>query len=260
MARPNGACARRAFTLIELLIVTAIIAMLIGILLPALGAARGSARELVCLSAMRSLGSATHAYADENRESWPQSSHTAGWTGTPWPYALASYFSEFRTDRGGVDTRGWRAYIERYLRCPEDPRRLAPRDETRAEYNGSYAFNVYFELTPEELGGRFDAIGAKRDWSRRDRAMRPSSTVHAGETVPSDAELSRAMPADDHFMAHLFPTDPDELSAIAADRHAGRSSYLWLDGHAQAEPLERVFLLDANGRVERDLWNPATAH
>jgi len=65
-------CTRRTgFTLIELLVVISIIALLIGILLPALGAARKTARLSGCLSNMRQVGIATYGYASEYDQEFP---------------------------------------------------------------------------------------------------------------------------------------------------------------------------------------------
>lgn len=59
---------RRAFTLIELLIVIAIIAVLIAILLPALGRMREQGRQVSCASRMRQVAIAWAIYADENKD------------------------------------------------------------------------------------------------------------------------------------------------------------------------------------------------
>lgn len=63
---------RRGFTLIELLVVISIIALLIAILLPALGRAGKSAIQTQCLSNTRSLGQASFAYAADNKGAYPQ--------------------------------------------------------------------------------------------------------------------------------------------------------------------------------------------
>ncbi len=60
-----------AFTLIELLVVISIIALLVGILLPALGAARETARGVVCQTHLKNLSTAFVAYATDNNQWWP---------------------------------------------------------------------------------------------------------------------------------------------------------------------------------------------
>lgn len=68
-SRPRGP---RAFTLIELLVVIAIIALLIAILLPAIGKARESGRQVVCMSNVRQMCVAGGSYAlDWKDQTWP---------------------------------------------------------------------------------------------------------------------------------------------------------------------------------------------
>src|SRR4051812_35539701 len=62
---------RRAFTLVELLGVIGIIAVLIGILLPAMARARESAQMTACKANMQQIGNATRMYANDNKDHYP---------------------------------------------------------------------------------------------------------------------------------------------------------------------------------------------
>src|SRR4051812_23210885 len=61
----------RAFTLVELLVVIGIIAVLVAILLPALGRARAQAQSVACLANLRSIGQVMGIYAVNNKQSLP---------------------------------------------------------------------------------------------------------------------------------------------------------------------------------------------
>jgi prepilin-type N-terminal cleavage/methylation domain-containing protein len=62
---------RSGFTLIELLVVIAIIALLIGILMPALGAAMRSARATKCRAQLKNIGAGWVMYADQHPDAMP---------------------------------------------------------------------------------------------------------------------------------------------------------------------------------------------
>lgn len=79
---------RRGFTLIELLVVISIISLLVALLLPALRAARESARTMQCLSNERMIMTGVHYYANEYQGYMPYG--VRQWT-TDWGQLVSGY-------------------------------------------------------------------------------------------------------------------------------------------------------------------------
>src|SRR5947209_4858439 len=76
------------FTLVELLVVIGIISVLIAILLPALSAARESAKTVKCLSNLRQLATAAQIYCNTFNGSYPIAYYDAGSTSYSWDFTI----------------------------------------------------------------------------------------------------------------------------------------------------------------------------
>lgn len=83
---------KRAFTLVELLVVISIIALLISLLLPALAQARRLTLRVLCSNNLRSLGQATFEYAQSNHGQYPMTN--------TWNFPNGGLF--------GYSTQAWR--------------------------------------------------------------------------------------------------------------------------------------------------------
>jgi len=106
---------RKAFTLVELLVVISIIALLLSILMPALSKVREQARTVMCQSRMGQWGQFVFLYAHDNGDSIP---YVEGMNPDRylWTDLLGHYISEQRVNDGEA-VRGSNYYLEA-RKCP----------------------------------------------------------------------------------------------------------------------------------------------
>jgi len=203
---------QRGFTLVELLVVIAVIGLLIALLLPALQQSRAAARSTACKSSMRQIGLAMQMYANNHRGRFPLSAH-AGATAS-WVYSLGPYLEN----------------VDDIRICPEDPQGR----ERVAKKSTSYVLNDLICLKgPDAILSLWKLKASSQtltvfEGSDRRNLDFINEHVHAS-TWFSEYNIHRGLVWD------LIDRD------IQLDRHQQQhANYLYADGHVETIPAETV--------------------
>jgi prepilin-type N-terminal cleavage/methylation domain-containing protein/prepilin-type processing-associated H-X9-DG protein len=252
------------FTLIELLVVISIIALLVGILLPALGAARQSARNILCISNMRQMGIGFSLYQNDNDGQFmlyryegrqpSNSTNLARPDGFYWPAILTLDYLEDQTaidcpvyepETGGLNKAGnW--FMAANARGP---------------YYGIFQWrNLDYGYNYRHLGSSiaYPEVGNNLAPAKGSDVLSPSETIMLGDN------WIRGNEGTDLESGWYLLGDTRSSSVVPNSIHSGSVNITWADGHASPvsvsdpknpwQELTSTRLSENNG-LKRNFWD-----
>lgn len=212
---------RRAFSLVELLVVIAVVGILGALLLPALSQGKAAARRIQCVDNLRQLGLATQMYWDENED------------------------FTFRYQIGA--TNGGRLYWFGWIK---------PGAEGQREFDPTQgALYPFLQSSGVEICPSLDYNNALYKYKARGAAYGYGYNLNLGESSinisrisqPSDTVLMADAAQVNDFQAPASPDNPmvEEFYYVDADdgggypnahfRHQKQANVLFADGHVDRE-------------------------
>ena len=231
------------FTLIELLVVIAIIALLISMILPALGKARLTAKQVKCQANLRNLGLGVVGYQSDNKTFYTGHHTWQGATYIVWPSRIRQYV-------GGMREVYW---------CPVND----PTFKWEYVYRAGMSAQYGYEANEERLTDRSKFSYGINDWGVQEFTVphlglgawigHPQWGEVKESTVafPSQLVMFADSKSDGNWDTALDPSDAADAE-WPSPRHFGGSSVTWADGHATTEKQRN--LVEASDEWRRK-WN-----
>jgi len=231
---------RAAFTLVELLVVVAVIAVLVGIIMPTVGGIRRQAKLVACESNEKSLYQACLMFANDHKYYLPVP--TIIGEGPSDPSVVATCM--FALDKAGVANYDagviWK-YVPRESRaemiwCPADDKEYQLTSGTRPDLDRNMSYSINANVRPSQ--SQRVAISLRQ-------VSAPGNRIYIWEEVgPNDLWcLNPTANVDDHVSGRHGKVSELQYGTPGYN-FAGRGNFCFFDGHVETLSPDTIY---ANG-------------
>jgi prepilin-type N-terminal cleavage/methylation domain-containing protein/prepilin-type processing-associated H-X9-DG protein len=246
------------FTIIELLVVVAVIAILAALLLPALAKAKERGKYIVCINNLKQIGTAFLLYVDEHEDAFPGAAADTPMSpaGADWIYwnyndPIVSAYPGRNDIRNGAIARYTGGFNPDLYRCPLDHQARDRADAQRANpgmitYPFSYSATSVFvsaDLANPALADNHGILSLMSDnpgeISLPFLSARITNPSHKLMVV--EEYVQRGLPDDGRWtptttpqpgLSHA-PSWPMRPEGHLSNRHRGRGNAVFCDGHVE---------------------------
>jgi len=204
----------KSFTLLELLIVIAIIAIMASILLPTLQNTKNKTYTISCSSQERQIAFATQSYANDYNDYLPHSGMADTATTSTWSSLIASYLN--------IEKLNVNLLQKGIFNCPAQKNGNCGNSTMGyLGFYGGYGWNYTY------IGWR-PGMSGYLDYVQRISIKKPTSTIMMGDTS-DDKTTSGTGQGSVHFYLY-YPASFPAINYYAS-RHSNGGNMVWCDGH-----------------------------